>query len=297
VIEQGPRPAVLPQVEGVKSVKVMDGLTNNSQSGIFMNQNIKNPEVLGSGKLDGKGIPANFFADANVRKGFAYSFGYEQYIKEVLLNKATYRTMALPETFLGYDKSIKPFGFDAEKARAAFKVAFGGKLWSTGFTLKARYRAASVSSQTAMEILKKNIEALNPKFKVELSSKPWSDFLKDSAQGKEAMILVGWAPDYADPDNFLYTFYHSQGYYNPRLNFKDAQMDKLLEQARSTTDAAKRRQLYSQVGRRANQIVPFIVLPMPVGYLVHNADLKGIEENYNSMVSGPTGTLWKDLSK
>jgi peptide/nickel transport system substrate-binding protein len=297
VIDGGPRATVIPQLEGVKSVKIMDNLTNNSQSGIFMNQNIKNPEVLGSGKLDGKGIPGNFFADVNVRKAFAHSFGYEQYIKEVQAGKSVYRTMALPETFLGYDKSIKPFSFDPEKARAAFKVAFGGKLWSSGFTLRARYRASSVPSQTAMEILKKNVEALNPKFKVELSAKPWSDFLKDSAQGKEAMILIGWAPDYADPDNFMYTFYHSEGYYHPRLNFKDAQMDKLLEQARSTTDAAKRRQLYSQVGRRANQIVPFIILPMGTGFLPYNADLKGVEENYNSMNNGATGSLWKDLSK
>ncbi len=297
VIDGGPRATVIPQLEGVKSVKIMDNLTNNSQSGIFMNQNIKNPEVLGSGKLDGKGIPPTFFADVNVRKAFAHSFGYEQYIKEVQGNKSVYRTMALPETFLGYDKSIKPFGFDAEKARAAFKVAFGGKLWSSGFTLKARYRANSVPSQTAMEILKKNVEALNPKFKIELSAKPWSDFLKDSAQGKEAMILIGWAPDYADPDNFLYTFYHSAGYYHPRLNFKDAQMDKLLEQARSTIDAAKRRQLYSQVGRRANQLVPFIILPAATGFLPYNTDLKGVEENYNSMNSGATGGFWKDLSK
>ncbi len=297
IIDGGPRAVVIPQLTGVAGVKIFDGLTNNAQSGIMMNENIKNPEVLGSGKLDGAGIPGNFFSDVNVRKAFALSFGYEQYMKEVQLSKSVYRTMALPETFLGYDPSLKPYGFNPELAKAAFKKAWGGQVWTNGFTIKARYRANNVNSQTAMEILKRNVEALNPKFKIDLASKPWSDFLKDSATGKEAMILIGWAPDYADPDNFLYTFYHSQGFYHPRLNYTDTQMDKLLEQARSTTDKAKRKSLYSLVGRRAKETVPFIVLPAGTGFLPYRAEIKGLEENYNSMVSGITGTLWKDLSK
>jgi peptide/nickel transport system substrate-binding protein len=297
IIDSGPRAAVIPQLEGVKGVTIYDGLTNNASTGIMMNQNIKNPEVLGSGKLDGAGIPGNFFSDANVRRGFSYAFGYEQYVKEALLGKAVRRGMALPETFFGYDTGIKPLSFSPEIAKGAFQKAFGGQVWKNGFTLKARYRAGSVGAQTAMEILKKNVEALNPKFKVELSSKPWSDFLKDSAQGKEAMIMIGWAPDYADPDNFLYTFYHSEGFYHPRLNFKDSAIDKFLEQARATTDRAKRKALYSLVGRRASEIQPFIIMPMATGFLAYNSSLKGIEENYNNMNSGLSGNLWKLLAK
>jgi peptide/nickel transport system substrate-binding protein len=299
-VDTGPRASVIPQLEGVKGVVINDGLPDNVSSGIMMNQKISNPEVLGSGKLDGQGIPANFFSDLSVRRGFAYSFGYDQYVKEVLQGKGTVRTMALPDTFMGYDPKVKAFAYNPELAKASFQKAWGGQVWKNGFTIKARYRAGSTGSQLAMEILKKNVEALNPKFKIELTAKPWSDFLKDSATGKEAMILIGWAPDYNDPDNFLYTFYYSTGYYSPRLNFKDASMDKLLDQARATTDTAKRKVFYSLVGRRAAELVPFVIMPRPINFNTYREELKGVKDNYNPMLGGSTlgvGTYWKDLSK
>lgn len=148
-----------------------------------------------------------------------------------------------------------------------------------------------------MEILKTNIEKLNPKFKVELVAKPWSDLLKESRSGGVPMIIIGWAPDYADPDNFLYTFYHSEGYYHPRSNFSDPVMDSLLDQARKTTDPAKRKALYSQVGYRAYELAPYINVPAGLGFIVYNEKLRGVEENYNPMFSNYFCTFFKNLSK
>ncbi|MER3443922.1 MAG: peptide ABC transporter substrate-binding protein [Meiothermus sp.] len=295
-VETGPR-SVLSQLQGVPGVKIYDGIPNNVSSAIFMNQNIKDPAILGSGKLDGKGIPANFFSDINVRKAFAYSFDYDRYIKEVQLGKGTKRTMLLPDMFFGYDPKVKTYTYDPKQAAAFFRKAFGGQLWQNGFVLRASYRANSVAAQTAMEIFKANVEKLNPKFKVELQAKPWSEFLKSSQEGKEAMILIGWAPDYADPDNFLYTFYHSKGYYNPRANFKDALLDRLLDQARQTIDPAKRKALYSQIGQRAYEQSYYILMPAGIGFLAYQDRVKGVEENYNIMVSGITGNVWRLLSK
>jgi peptide/nickel transport system substrate-binding protein len=296
MVETGPR-SVLSQLQGVQGLKVYDDIPNNAATAIFMNQKIADPAILGSGKLDGNGIPANFFSDASVRKAFAYAFDYQRYIKEVQLGKGVQRTMLLPDMFFGYDANVKKYGYDAKLAEVFFRKAFGGEVWTKGFKLTARYRANSVAAQTAMEILKAGVERINPKFKVELSAKPWSEFLKDSQAGKEAMIIVGWAPDYADPDNFVHTFYHSQGYYNPRANFKDSLLDSLIDQTRITTDRAKRKALYSQVGNRAYELSPYILVPAGVGFAVYNTAIKGLEENYNIMFSGRTGGYWKNLSK
>ncbi len=295
-IELGTR-AQLQQAQGAPGVKVIDDLPDPVASAIFMNQNIKDPGILGSGKLDGNGIPANFFSDVNVRKAFSFSFDYARYIKEVQLGKGKQRTMLLPDYYLGYDPNVKKYTFDAKLAEAFFRKAWGGQVWQNGFKLIARYRANSAGSQTAMEILKANIEKLNPKFKVEIQAKVWSDFLKDSQAGKEANILLGWAADYADPDNFLYTFFHSQGAYNPRVNFKDTLMDGLLDQARSTTDTAKRKALYNQVGNRAYDQAYFIIVPRPIVFVVMRDEVKGVDENFNPLQSFVWGTYWKDLSK
>jgi len=296
VIETGPR-STLTQLQA-PGIKVIDDLPSTVASAFFMNQDIKSPELLGSGKLDGRGIPANFFADANVRRAFSYAFDYDRYIKEVQLGKGLQRTMLLPETFPGYAKDVKTYEFDRNKATTYFKNAFNGQVWKNGFVLRMNYRAGSAAAQTAAEMLKRNIESINPKFKVEIGQKQWSQMLNDSKSGKEAMIIIGWAPDYADPDNFMYTFYSSNGYYYPRSNFKDKTIDAWLEQARSTTNAAKRNSLYKQVANRAYQLAPYILIPAGTGFVVHREELKGVSKaTMNPLTNFYTGTFWKDLSK
>lgn len=296
VIETGAR-STLSQLNA-PGVNIVDNLPNTGAGAFFMNENIKDAALLGSGKLDGKGIPANFFSDVNVRRGFSYAFDYDRYIKEVQLGKGTQRTMLLPDSFPGYAKDVKTYEYDAKQATTYFKRAFGGELWKNGFVLRMNYRAGNTVSQTAAEMLKRNIEAINPKFKVEVGAKQWSTMLNDSKDGKEAMLILAWAPDYADPDNFMYTFYSSNGYYYPRSNFKDANIDAWLEQARSTTSAAKRNSLYKQVANRAYQLAPYIYIPAGVNFVVARDELKGVGKNtYNPMLSFATGTLWKDLSK
>jgi peptide/nickel transport system substrate-binding protein len=296
VVETGPR-SVLPQFEGLSTVKIFDNIPNTSATVFMMNQNIKSKDLLGSTKLDGKGIPANFFGDINVRNAFAAAFDYGRYIKEVQSGKALLRTMALPESFFGYDKNVKPYEYNPEQAKGFFQKAFGGELWKNGFILKIRYRAGSTTSQAAVEILKASVEKLNPKFKIDIEPQQWSDLLADTRKGNTPMVLLGWAPDYADPDNFIHTFYHSEGFYAPRTNINDKQLDTLIDQTRATSDRAKRASLYSLIGQRARATTPFILLPAATGYLAYNSNLKGITENFNVMFSGSTGTYWKDLSK
>ena len=298
IIETAGRANVQEQLVGKPGVTFIDNLPNVAATAFFMNEKIGDPAILGSGKLDGKGIPANFFGDVNVRRAFAYSFDYAGYIKDVQQGKGKQRTMLLPDTFPGYSASTKTYSYNPAQATAYFKRAFSGNVWKNGFLINANYRAGSTSAQTAMEILKKNIEALNPKFRFNIQSKQWSQMLTDSKNGKEAMLLLGWAPDYADPDNFMYTFYSSQGYYFPRSNWKDASVDKWLDAARVTVDTSARNKLYAQVAQRAYEQTPYMLLPAAVNFNVVRDNLKGANAaNYNPMLSFATGTFWKELSK
>lgn len=299
VIETGARANVQEQLSGKPGTTFIDNLPNTVATAFFMNEKIGDASLIGSGKLDGKGIPANFFSDVNVRRAFAYSFDYAGYIKDVQQGKGKQRTMLLPDTFPGYATGVKTYSYDPAQATAYFKRAFSGNVWKNGFVLNSNYRAGSVTSQTAMEILKKNVEALNPKFKLNINAKQWSQMLTDSKNGKEAMIVLGWAPDYADADNFLYTFYSSNGYYYPRSNWKDASVDKWLDAARTTVDTGARNKLYAQVAQRAYEQTPYLLLPAGINFTIVRDNLKGVSAaTYNPMRSdAATGVLWKTLSK
>jgi peptide/nickel transport system substrate-binding protein len=297
MVETGGRPIIEAQLRGKSGIEIIDDLPDTSAFGISMNQKIKG-DAIGSGKLDGQGIPANFFSDVNVRRGFVAAFNVPQYIEQVQNGKGEPRNFLLPETFPGYNADIEPAPFDLEAAKKNFQDAWGGKVWDNGFTVNVSYRAGSVPAQTGMELLKKNIESINPKFRVNIVAKEWSDIIKGSNQGTEAMVMTGWAPDYADPDNFVYTFYASKGYYNPRINVTDAQIDGWIEEARATTDTARRNELYTNIAKRALDQAYYILMPSNPGIQAYRDTVQGISlDTFNPMISFRTGTLWKDLSK
>ena len=299
LIEAGTRSNVDAQLRGKSGVVVLDNLPTTRAQGIFMNNNIKSATALGSGKLDGKGIPANFFSDPDVRKAFAYAFDYERFNNDVLRGKGTVRTMMLPDSFPGYSAGTKTYRYDPVKATEFFKKAWGGQVWQNGFVVNANYRTGHILGQVALELLKQNVEALNPKFRININVEPWSEQSVKFQRSEEVMIPMGWGADYADPDNFVTTFYSSSGFFYPTNNWKDANVDKWVQQAKETTDQATRNRLYKQVADAAFDQSPFIIFPEDTNVRPIRSNLKGATAaNFNPMRSFTfTGTFIRELSK
>ncbi|MFC6618913.1 ABC transporter substrate-binding protein [Deinococcus radiophilus] len=189
----GGRPFIEDQLAGQPGVAIIDNLPDTYVFGISMNQSVDDPVNLGSGKLDGQGIPADFFSDINVRKGFIAAFDPQVMIDQVQNGKGTPRNFMLPDTFMGYDPALPAAQFDLAAAEEYLKQAWGGQVWENGFTINASSRQGNVAHQTMMEMLKTNLEQMNPKFKINLTQKQWSEILADAREGKEALTVATWA--------------------------------------------------------------------------------------------------------
>ena len=74
------------QLEGISDLTVYKDLGELVLDAFFFNMNI-DPEssYIGSGALDGNGIPPDFFTDLDVRKAFCYAFDYETYLEDALM--------------------------------------------------------------------------------------------------------------------------------------------------------------------------------------------------------------------
>lgn len=278
----------LPALRRDPNVTVLDGLSGIHVPVLFFNQRIT-PGLTGN-------LRADFFADINVRRAINYLMDDARYTRDVTLGSAEPRSMALPTGFLGYNPSTPQYGFSAEKAAVAFRAAFSGELWTNGFTLPLFYAAGSDHDQTVLEMLKANIERLNPKFRVTVQAKPYSELLTDAKGGKVAMGLASWGPDYADPDNVMYTLYASDGYYNPRTGFSDSQIDTWLKAARVSVDPAERKVLYGKVASRAHELAPYVIMPAEPNYITFRRGLKGLTKaTFSPLLGG--NVYWKQLSK
>ncbi|MDE2238242.1 MAG: ABC transporter substrate-binding protein, partial [Elusimicrobia bacterium] len=217
-----------------------------------------NPDI-GSGKLDGDGIPPDFFSDPDVRKGFACAMDYQALIRDTFMGAAVRAKGPVPPGVPGYDPRQPYYRFDLKKAAEHLRKAWGGRVWREGFRFTLTYNVGSENRQAACEILKKNVESLNPKFKIDLRGVEWASFL-DKAQRRLMPIFArGWYADYPDAHNFVYAFYDSDGRYPSAQGFRDPELDRLIEEAAGQLNGRRRAALYRRILALGYKDVPSIV--------------------------------------
>jgi len=246
----------LDQVKEMKDVTIEEG-ERITVTTMHFNWTIdKTSDFLGSGALDGNGIPLDFFSDEHCRRAFCYAFDYDTMIKEVLMGYGKRIPSVIPSGLLGFNTDLPMFEFDLDKAKEEFQKAWDGKVWENGFKLTLLYNTGNEARQTACEMLKENIESLNPKFKIEVQGVQWPNYLDAFKSGKLPAFVIGWIADYPDPHNFIFTYYHSKGVYGGTqgeafLKFARENLDKRIEAAIAETDQAKRQVMYEEIQKIA----------------------------------------------
>jgi peptide/nickel transport system substrate-binding protein len=242
------------QVEGLPGVRVIDDIAQMVNANWYMNMKIDtsggNPDV-GSGRLDGNGIPSDFFADINVRRGIAQAIDYNTAIQDCWRGKAAVGHGPIPKGLFGYNPSQKWYAYDPARAAAAFREARGGQVWNTGFRFTILFNTGNTIRQCMSQVMKAGVEALNPKFRVDVRSITFPQLLQNYRAGKLPMWIIGWAADFPDPDNFATPFMHSTGTYSKAQGYNSPEADKLILQGRNETNAAKRRAIYYKLQEMA----------------------------------------------
>lgn len=274
------------KVEGMPGVSIRDGFPTLSVLAAHFNFKIDttgNPDV-GSGKLDGNGIPPDFFSDVHVRRGFAYAFDYATFIRDAWNGKADQPNGPIINGLLGYDPTLPKYTHDPARAAAEFKEAWGGRLWDTGFKFTVTYNTGNTARQIGAAIIKDSVEALNPKFNVDVRNLQFSSFLQNTQAHKGTMYLLGWSVDYPDPDDFAQPFLASDGDYPKRNSYSNPQADALVKQAAEMTDPAKRVAIYRQLTRIAYNDVPALYVSQAVAFFVMRSWVHGWY--YNAVLGG-----------
>ncbi len=284
------------QVVNIPGVKVVEKLPILGEDAGFMTYSIntKGNPYIGSGKLDGNGIPSDFFSDINVRKAFSYMFPYKTYIKEVWNGNAIQPNGPIPKGIFGYDPTIPTYHFDLKKATEYFKKAFNGELWNKGFKMSIVYITGSAPTQQVANMLSAYARKINPKFKVEVKSEIWASYVRDRLEWKLPYFMTGWFADYPDADDFVYPFLYSTGYYGLTLGkgyqkLAEKVFDPLIDQAEDTTSVQERLKFYKELSVKAYDEAAIMWLYQPLGNHVertwvhgwyYNAMLRGMEDFY-----------------
>jgi peptide/nickel transport system substrate-binding protein len=102
--------------------------------------------------------------------------------------------------------------------------------------------------------------------KVNLQSTEWATYKDYMSSGSMPVFLLGWYPDYLDPDDYTSPFAECNASDDMGIFYCNSHMDDLLKQARLGTDMQARAQLYEQIQQLWTTEVP--TLPFTQGKLL-----------------------------
>ncbi len=117
--------------------------------------------------------------------------------------------------------------------------------------------------------------------KVNLNFLEWAAYRDAGRNGELPVSLLGWYPDYLDPDNYTNVFAHSPAAWSGSF-YSNPEMDALLDAQAAERDEAKRVELLEQIQDLWAEEVPFTPLAQGSLYVAYR-------DNVSNVVLDPLG--------
>ncbi len=198
------------------------------------------------------------FDDKRVRQALNYAVNKDAIVKDVLKGTgAASRGPVLPGTW-GADPALKAYPYDPERAKKLLAEAGYPSGFST--TLWVPESGSGMQAPVAMStVMQSNLKAVG--VNVSLQTMEWGAYLAKLRTKEQELFALSWMAGTEDPDMVMYPLLHSSQWtpVGPnRALYKNARFDSLLQQARLTTDQAKRAQLYREAQRVLVDDAPWV---------------------------------------
>jgi peptide/nickel transport system substrate-binding protein len=216
------------------------------------------------------------FKKKEVRQAVAMAINRKQIVDSFWSGLAVTDAHFIPPSMKAFqDANLREYEFNPDQAKKM--LADAG--YPNGFDLEMWYMPVSrpyyPTPKPIAEAFAADLGAIG--IKVTLNTKDWAAYLADrlKAPGFQA-YMMGWTGDYGDPDNFLYYHFSPSGTKDIG-DWKNAQVAKLLEDARQNSKEAERAKMYAEVDKITYEEAVRIPIVHSEPLLAQRANLTGWE--------------------
>ena len=208
-----------------------------------------------------------------VRQAVSHALNRQEVVDGFYGGRGVVATQFQPPEIFGYADDVVTYDYDPAKSRQLLQQA--------GLTLpvEIEFWYPTDVSRDYMPDPKRNFEAfaadLNAAgFKVVPKTAPWRpDYVARVNDGTAGHLnLIGWIADFADPDNFIGTFFQAP---NNQWGFENAEIHDLLNRAEEEADPATRETLYQDANRKIMEFVPGVPYVHAKSALAFQSDVSG----------------------
>jgi peptide/nickel transport system substrate-binding protein len=217
------------------------------------------------------------FDDKRVRQALNCAVNKDAIVKDVLKGTGTVsRGPVMPNTW-GAEPALKAYPYDPARAKKLLAEAGYPNGFST--TLWTPESGSGMQAPVAMStVIQSNLKAVG--VNVNMQTMEWGAFLAKLRSKEQELFALSWMAGMEDPDMVMYPLLHSSQW-TPngpnRALYKNEQFDKLLTEARHTTDQAKRATLYRQAQKILIDDAPWIFIDHEVQIAAFSKRVQGFK--------------------
>jgi peptide/nickel transport system substrate-binding protein len=185
-------------------------------------------------------VTAGATANPAVRRAVQYAYDYAGGLESIRGGNGTIATGPLPDQF-SCRPEMPAYGQDLDRARSALAEAGVSNL-----VLTMKYQPVFNEQAREATLLQSNLAQIGVKLNLEPIA--YADYLTalKSASSIPQMMLATDFPQYPDPGVMLVKTYQSDQLGTNKSGYSNPDVDRLLEAATATSDAAARCDLYKQ---------------------------------------------------
>lgn len=236
--------------------------------------------------------------DVRVRQAIAHAIDRDRIIAVKLGGRAVPATGLLPPSHWAYEPDVARYAHDPERARALLDEAGYPDPDGPGGAPRLRLTYKTSADQFRLALARIIAAQLGEVgIEVEVRAFEFGTFFADIKRGNY-QIATMQTTAITEPD-FYYAYFHSSRIPRPenphdnnRWRFRNARIDELTADGRSTADRGRRLAIYSEVQQLLSRELPVIPLWHEDNVAVMNVDVDGYELLPHAGVSGLT-TVFK----
>jgi len=145
-----------------------------------------------------------------------------------------------------------------------------------GFKLQIFYNNGSPGREAAAQILKQDLESLNPgKILITVTGIDWTQYSQLQSNRQLPVSYNGWMPDFADPQDYVQPFYHSGGVLASCIGYSNVTLDAMIDAAAIELDSTLRAQEYEEIIMEMHNEAPYIWTSQPNSFFAGRSWLNG----------------------
>jgi dipeptide transport system substrate-binding protein len=216
------------------------------------------------------------FDDKRVRQAMQMIIDKAAILKAVYQGAGQPAIDPIPPTIWSYNDKIPAYPYDVEKGKALLKEAGLGDGFSTDVWYMPVQRPYNPDAKKIAEMVQADLAKVG--IKAELKTFEWGEYRKRLQAGEHMMGMLGWTGDNGDPDNFMGVLLSCQSAREGGQNVAkwcNKEFSDLIDQAKQTSDVAKRTELYMKAQEIFHEEAPWFPIAHSVVYMPMSKKVTG----------------------